>query len=172
MATQNGILSLRTQDFLGDEASKPLYVTFSDAQTVAALITYAQTIQTTYDGVLDGIITACELKINIPLVGGIRTTPNLGSSLNDNALFNYKIAGLTNRSYGDDVPTWSQTLITNGLIRLDLAATIAYQTLFTPASGLLQPVSSDWQTLGAFRKCRLSTRKHRGALTKSSTETP
>jgi len=172
MATIDGLLSIRIKDFLGDEASMPLYVTMSDAQTLAALDTYAGTILTDLDAILDPQIVGATLNVNVPLPGGLRSSPNSGSSLNDNALFNYKITGLTNRSFSNDVIGFTQVLIVNGQINLADPAVIAWQTLFTPSSGLLQPVSSDWQTLGSFRYCKLSTRKHRRALTKSSTETP
>jgi hypothetical protein len=174
MATVDAMVSIRVLDFLGDEVAKQIWVTLSDADTLADVVTDCHTIQTKLDSITDGEITGCKFELVVSLAGGLKAAPVVGSALNDNGGFNMRILNLSNRSFSDNVPTIAQSVIASGKINLTLPSIINWIALFTPGSTLafMQPVTNLWLTLGSFRHSVLSTRKHRGQLSKTSFETP
>lgn len=171
MATIDGQIAMRVRDYLGDTASQATYVTFSDATTVAQLITAVQTVQTDLNAITDGVIDLSEIKIVVPLTGGLRVTPVVGSTVENTAMFNFPVAVAPNRTWSSDVPAIAESKIVNGKVDLTDADILNWIHLFTVAGAVFTFVTEVFQALKTFlNKCVLTTRKHRKQLNRTSTE--
>src|SRR6266851_823856 len=112
MATVPINISFTIVDQLGTKASAFFPGSGSDAQTVAALLTYVDTVSAAMDAVTAGQITAVRVELGGSL-SGLKSSPVAGSRVEQTAIVNLATATSPHR-YGQIVPAVDDSLISSG----------------------------------------------------------
>lgn len=168
MATAYGIVGIRLKDWLGIITSHQLFVSLSDATTVAQIIADVQT----YCAVLDPVTDAAGVVAHFELVfpsTGLKTSTSVNNELGNGALFSY---GQANSPYKFSVlvPAMAEGKISASKVNLSDAAVIAYYTWLSTNGTHLQVTSKARNALSGFLSSQLVTRKHRKSETRVSFE--
>lgn len=165
MTTQDLIVSTTIQDEPGEKTATPAYFTFPDTQTVAQLITFCQTVQSDLDAIIDGKITRCRAIVEIPLAGGLKSTPATGSDNEETGLLTYSLTSPSSKSFSQDIPAVAQAvLLSTDKNKVDLtnAAVEAWTILMTGGGSPYIGSNNVWSTaLNAVKTGLKTFRKHR-----------
>ncbi len=156
-------------DELGVTATSLAHVDVDPATTLAAVATAAGAWAADLDPIIGGQITGLRVTLNVPVPGGLKTTPDAGSRVEQTGLFNFGVAA-NGRRYGVSVPSLSDGKIAGGKINILDTDVQAFIDLLKTAVTAIGFVNSAGQEFTRAIDAVLSFRKHRRQLTRSSFE--
>jgi len=132
------------------------------ATTVANATTFAQTVAALIDALISGIITHIGLCYQVALPGGLSTTPNAFSDVEEGAVFSFNTAAGVPTKFR--LPTFNETAILSGTKVVDIADpdVAALITAMVTGSGGVAPVDSRDSDVTALRYAREMFTKDRG----------
>lgn len=167
--TQLAHYSATIVDELGTEASTVAYIDVDPTTTLTALATAIGAWAADLDPVIGGQITGLRLVVAVPVPGGLKTTPDSGSRVEQTAVLNFG-AGTNPHRYGVAVPSISDGKIVAGKINIldtDVAALIDLLKTAATAIGFTNQAGQEFtRAVDAV----LSFRKRRRQLARSSFE--
>lgn len=169
MATIHGVTSFRLQDFLGATGSMKTLIQFSDATTVAQLITDVQALAVLLDPCTDAMGLQARVEFTFASTG-LKTAITTNNTLVNGALFSYSQSGGNRYIYSEEVPAFAETKITNGKIDLGNSDVINLKDWYLNGGAHILAESNAYNTLAAFRYCKLGSRSDRRVETKVSFE--
>lgn len=169
MATIHGIMSFRLQDFLGATGSEKTLVQFSDATTVAQMITDAQAYAVLLNPCTDAMGLQGRFEFFFPPTG-LKTSISTNNTLVNGGLLSYSQAGGNRYIYSEEVPAFAEAKITNGKIDLSDTDVIALKNWYLNGGAHILAESNAYNTLAAFRYCKLGSRSDRRVETRVSFE--
>ncbi len=160
--TTNVIYSWTFKDAKGKPASVPVYGTFDEATvTLAQLMAYASTTLLKLDPLTEGQATQVAITLFPSLPSsGIKTAPVAGSDVEETGLLTYQLTSPLNRSFGQDIPAFTQSKFTNGVITLTDTEVIAWRDQMLNHTTYVVPSNEYWaSTLNALLRGVKSFRK-------------
>lgn len=175
MATVNYAVrvSATIKDSWGLEASTAGYATLPvDTSTVANLVTDWSAWVSALDAITDGYISRSDIVITPALPGGIKSSANAGSRVEQTGLLGFSATGTTKR-YSFPVPALSNGASVLSGDRLLLTAGFpvpSFDTILTSAGVALKWANEHNQEIVAFLDAIISFRKKRKQLQRSSYE--
>jgi hypothetical protein len=170
MATVFGNAQWRLVDTDGVETSKIVYFQTSDATTIAQLVSDLTGFAPLLDAVTDaGTAGVASLSINFSPTG-IKSPPNATNTMGEGLLTTFSQTGVP-RAFSDLVPAVARAIVSNGKVDLTPGGAYAnYRAAFLAPLAHITLGSADERTLAAFRRLRLTTRKHRREQQLETTE--
>jgi len=170
MATVHGSAQWRLVDVEGVETSKIIYFQTSDATTVAQLVSDLTSFAPLLDGVTDAASTGnASLSIAFSPTG-LKTTPNPITPAGNGLLSTFSQTAVP-LAYSDLVPAVAAAIVTGGKVDLTPGQPYAlYRAEFLAPLAHITLESNQERTLAAFRRLRLTTRKHRREQQLETTE--
>lgn len=169
LATVNTLVSIHVVDELGVKATMPIWLSGADTQTLAQLVTAAQSIATDTDAIIGGQIIKVTAAVSVPVPSGAKALPAAGSRVEQTALFNFSQTGSPYK-YGVDVPSVKDAALTGGRVNLANTDVLAWITLITGAIGAFTPESTAFRAIVGLVDALLTFRKHRKQLDRVSYE--
>jgi hypothetical protein len=168
MATVHGVVGIRLKDWLGIITSKLLYVSTSDATTLAQIATSVQAFCVILDPVTDAAGEGAHFTLEIASTG-LKTGTSVNNELGNGALFTFGQVSSPYK-YSDLVPAMAEAKITSGKVNLADADVAAYFGWLAANATQLQVESKAHLALTGFSSSQLVTRKHRKNETRVSYE--
>lgn len=155
--------SVSLLDYMGVRGSTNFVADMADTTTIAALVTKAQTLETTIDAVTGAAILGSAVRILPVTVGGIKTTGIAGADLEKTLLINFAQSGMSHK-YGVDIPGVDPAVLTAGRPDPTSAAIIALVALLEG-----NYTSAALNALTAVRDYAVTFRKRRSELNRVAT---
>lgn len=170
MATVQGSAQWRLVDIEGVETSKVIYFQTPDTTTVAQLVSDLSGFAPLLDGVTDAATTGnASLSIEFS-PGAIKTTPNPITPLGNGLMTTFSQTAVP-LAFSDLVPAVAAAIVTGGKVDLTPGNAYAlYRAAFLAPLTHITLESNQQRTLAAFRRLRLTTRKHRREQQLETTE--
>ena len=167
--TQAAHYSATIVDELGTEASSIAYVEVDPATALSALSTAVGAWAADMDPIIGGQITGLRLVVSVPVPGGLKSTPDAGSRVEQTGLFNFGTA-VNARRYGVSVPSISDGKIAGGKINISDTDVAAFIDLLKTAATAVGFSNSAGQEFTRAIDAVLAFRKRRRQLARSSFE--
>jgi hypothetical protein len=165
-------VSATIADEWGIEASTALYGTADDTQTIAGLDTEVGSLITALDAMSDGVIRQARVTIFPTLPGGIKSTANAGSRVEQTGLLGFNATGSSKR-YTAAIPALKNdpTVLAADRIVLtvaDPAANLIF--ILTTLGTVLHWCNEHYQQISKFIDALVAFHKKRKQLQRSSFE--
>ena len=170
MATVHGSAQWRLIDIEGVDTSKIFYFQTSDATTIAQLVSDLTAEAALLDGVTDAATTGiASLSVDFAPTG-LKTTPNPITTMSDGLLNTFSQTGVP-LAFSDLVPAVAAAIKTGGKVDMTPGQPWQlYEASFLAPLAHITLESNQERTLAAFRRLRLTTRKHRREQQIATTE--
>lgn len=166
--TQPAQLSYTIQDEIGVKAALTQYLKVDPAMTIAQFLTLFNTQAGLVDLCVSGQLIHGRAEI-VAVPSGVKGAPVAGSRVEQTGLFTLGNAA-NSRSFGQDVPAWSNTKITSGHIPItDTDVANLFGSWITPAT-LSEFCSNQFLALNALRTTAITFRKRRALESKLTSE--
>lgn len=122
---------------VGDQGdTKTLVFYFPAAATVAQITSFSDDMAALLNAVIDGVIEAATITLNIALPGGLRTTPVADSDVHTGALLTFTANGTTFK-FSHYIPTWRDW--TDDLVNLAGTGVSAFISEIEDGDGTISP---------------------------------
>jgi len=157
--TQAAQMSFTIQDGIGVKAANTYYLLVDPAITVTQLNTEWAAQAALIAAVIDGNIIGGKVSI-VQTIASQMDKPTSDSRVEQTGLFTLGNASNT-RSFGEDVPTWSNGKIVGGKIPLTDSDVEAYVGALTTPQTLYEYTNNQFLVLNALRSAAITFRKHR-----------
>jgi len=167
MATQYGIASISITDDLGVTASHDVFVSLDDSTTLASILTQVNAYLTLVKPLTDGKSNSARLTVQFEPTD-FNASAATGKAIDTTGLFTFAQASSPYK-FSVDIPAIADAVITNGKIDASNADVAAWVEWWASAHSGVRGITKFRNNTAGFLKSGVTTRKHRRALTRSST---